>query len=799
MNTLIIHLNQWGEQARHFVWPMLWQSSVFIGLVYLLDCLLRKRVAANVRYLFWLLVLLKLLVPPGVASPTSLAWWLWPPAEEPRAKPFTIVYETAAVPFPTLAVSHNAVVLPTPALSIEAWGLTIWAGVGLGIFAVAIRRGFELRRQTKHAAPASSGLDQLLVLLQQETGFGQPVSLRITSQPVSPALFGLFRPIILLPESMVDRLSTPQLRAVLLHELLHLGRRDVWVQCAQAFLQIVYWWHPLVWFANLRIRRVREEAVDDAVVRILSAEADIYPRTLLEVARLALPRPMSGLGIVGILESGKAFRSRIERLLGPSVPMRKPSMLWFGAIILFSAVALPMGKAPAKSARDPASVESGKTNIQSARTNLIKILQARGVTFNNYLISSRNSDGGAEYDLNTGMVRATNGAFLTMGKTVVIADDIELNRETGRITAKGDVYVKNPEFQVRAEQLNLDRVRSRSESQAGHGPTPDQLPLMQNIFENTPTTVLPANGLGGLLERKTEVIGVDGAMLKYAFAKKKGVNPGSNEEIRRSLGKLLDEAVGIDPSTGQQLSCFYHDLDGHLLLTGTPRQIELAKNAINELLATSPAITLKASFFELPEEALATLITEQLRKFPLPHISLKNPTSGVRILTQKETGEFLNRLKKMDGVDLKNSFSVTTRSGRRASMCSGELLGPDLPPPKAHAAQPSSTTLDITPTLESDSSTIDLQLHFLVTDFLGYDDLPGGGGPLPHYRLRGVLETLHYKLLAEQSAVIANPDSFQTRDREQKTGALDDRAKRILAIITATIVDETGNPASPSH
>ena len=142
----------------------------------------------------------------------------------------------------------------------------------------------------------------------------------LTAEAMSPAVCGLFRPIVLLPQSLIERLSANQLRAVLLHELIHLRRRDVWVNCAQTLLQIVYWWHPLLWFANARMRRVREEAVDDAVMFALSEEAEIYAPTLLEVAKLAFNRPLATLGLVGILESRNALRHRIERLLNFSTP-----------------------------------------------------------------------------------------------------------------------------------------------------------------------------------------------------------------------------------------------------------------------------------------------------------------------------------------------------------------------------------------------------------------------------------------------------------------------------------------------
>jgi beta-lactamase regulating signal transducer with metallopeptidase domain len=681
MNILINHLNQWAAHAGHFAGPMLWQSSIFIGLVYLLEFVMRKRVGANIRYLFWLLVLLKLLVPPSMASPTSFAWWLWPTAQESAQKPFTVIYGRVAGSSPIPGLPTNTLNDSMASLSIEAWGLLIWAAVGIGMFAFALKRGLQLSRQVNHAAQAPVALDQLLAFLEQDGKLPQRTRIRTIIHPTSPAVFGLFRPIILLPQSIVNRLSTPQLRAILLHELVHVRRRDVWVQCAQTFLQIIYWWHPLVWFANLRIRRVREEAVDDAVVRILRAEADIYPRTLLEVARLALRRTAPGLGIVGILESGKAFRNRIERLIAPAVHARKPSMLWFGVILLFSALVFPMGKAPARS--------------------------------------------------------------------VPVSDLTQLGEEH---------QLTDPAELIKTRQSTND------------------------------------SDLSG--DRRTVLITLDRAMVNYVFGTKNGA-PKSNEEIKSALEEFVRNAAGINPFTGEEVSCYFNDRDGRLILSGTARQIELTEKAIFKLLAKMRAITLKASFVELPEAGLVAVMTDQVAKLPFPNIRLKNSTFAVKILSQKETTQFLGGLKKMEGADLKNSLSVTTRSGRQASINSVGLPAPELFAPKAGAAQPSSTSLDITPTLESDASTIDLQLRFLVTDFLGYDDPPGGGDPLPHYRLRGNLEMQHCKLLAGQSAVLVNPESFQSQDPQQKTGTLDEGAKRILVVVTATIVDEAGH-AVPS-
>jgi hypothetical protein len=151
---------------------------------------------------------------------------------------------------------------------------------------------------------------------------------------------------VLLPQSLGEKLPPQHLSAVLLHELIHLRRRDVWVNLMQSLLQVLYWWHPLLWLANARIRRVREEAVDDAVILTLNEESSVYAPTLLEVARLAFNRPLASLGLVGILESKNALRQRIERLLTNTPGRSGLSVASVVAIVAFTAVAVPMGEGP---------------------------------------------------------------------------------------------------------------------------------------------------------------------------------------------------------------------------------------------------------------------------------------------------------------------------------------------------------------------------------------------------------------------------------------------------------------------
>ena len=312
MNSLLETLNVWADHALRFAWPMLWQSSLLIGVLFAVDLVLRKKLRPAVRYALWLVVVVKVLLPPSLAFPTGPSWWLRPAQiapPQPRPTSVTVTYSTDDRP--ALPSVGTPVLMPPyrPRLSPSGWALIVTATVSLALFAWMLVRWYQVARDARRAAAAPAWLGELLPERQRWA------RIRLTDRPQSPAVCGLFRPVILLPRSLADHLQPAQLRAVLLHELFHLRRGDVWVNCLQALVQILYWWHPLLWLANSRIRRVREEAVDDAVMLALKEDAETYAPTLLEVAKLSLRRPLASLGLVGILESRSSLRQRIERLL----------------------------------------------------------------------------------------------------------------------------------------------------------------------------------------------------------------------------------------------------------------------------------------------------------------------------------------------------------------------------------------------------------------------------------------------------------------------------------------------------
>ena len=177
-------------------------------------------------------------------------------------------------------------------------------------------------------------------------GIKGSVGLKVSAAASSPAVCGLVRPTVLVPQNLGSSLGAGHLRTVLLHELAHIKRGDLWVNLVQTLLQIVYFYNPLLWVANRAIRRVREQAVDEQVQVAMGEKAGEYPQTLLSVAKLAFRRPALSLRFIGVVESRSALSGRIKKMLNQPVPKSaKLGLVGLISVVVIGAVLLPMAKA----------------------------------------------------------------------------------------------------------------------------------------------------------------------------------------------------------------------------------------------------------------------------------------------------------------------------------------------------------------------------------------------------------------------------------------------------------------------
>lgn len=360
MGELVNGLNLAGQAFVAWAGSLLIQSSLLIVILAALDWVLRKRVKAVLRYWIWLLILAKLLLPPSLSSPTSLVSWVGSRLPQtalvslaPEAVPSAAPASGDAPGTANLLIGLRAeagqetgvpgpVVLPTwQALVLLAWMVAVLLMGALLIQRVSFVHG--LMRQSQEAP------DALQALLEQccaQMAVRSRVGIRLTYLSASPCVCGLRRPVILMPEQMLRQLGTPQLRSVLFHELAHIQRGDLWLSLLQTLLQIVYLYHVPLWWANARIRAIREQAVDETALAALGQEAEEYPRTLLCISKLAFSRPALSLRLLGVVESEKALTARIEHMVSRPFPKSvRLGLRGLAALVVVALVLLPMARA----------------------------------------------------------------------------------------------------------------------------------------------------------------------------------------------------------------------------------------------------------------------------------------------------------------------------------------------------------------------------------------------------------------------------------------------------------------------
>jgi len=415
MNTVVETINAAGGAFVDFALPMLVQSSVLFVILLVIDAVLRRRVRAVFRYWIWMLVLVKLILPPSLWSPVSVGRWLGDPLKAPTAalleldepqpagplaEPRSIAVSVlsqdvpASVASPALSMEDPhpetvyrqagmqpdsvwadmdsesppgmaAVPLAGPSLSWQGLVLLSWAAVAVSLLLLLLQRSFFVRGLVAQADEASAAMQDSLNKCRARIGLRREVALKLSAITGSPAACGLIHPVILIPQNLAPRLEANDLQAVLLHELAHIKRGDLWINLAQTLLQIVYFYNPLLWLANAIIRRTREQAVDEAVLVAMGDTAQQYPETLVNIAKLAFrKRPALSLRLVGVVESRSALSGRIRHML--TRPLPKTAKLGGGGlavVAIVAAVLLPMAAAQNRgnlrsASREPSTGES---------------------------------------------------------------------------------------------------------------------------------------------------------------------------------------------------------------------------------------------------------------------------------------------------------------------------------------------------------------------------------------------------------------------------------------------------------
>ena len=228
--------------------------------------------------------------PAGVAAS---AFWVFAPADR----------TAAAAPVLADAAAWQPLVV------------ALWAA-GAAVLCLRMALGVAWIEHLRNApqTPQQRVWQRRLDALARRSGLTRPVALRFVERMGSPASAGWLRPVVLLPASLVARMPTDLIEALLAHELAHIRRHDYLVNLMQGVVESLLFYHPVVWWLSHQVRVEREHIADELAARALGT-----PRPLAH-ALAALSELQSGDCAPPRLAQaahGGHLMSRIERLIRP--------------------------------------------------------------------------------------------------------------------------------------------------------------------------------------------------------------------------------------------------------------------------------------------------------------------------------------------------------------------------------------------------------------------------------------------------------------------------------------------------
>jgi bla regulator protein blaR1 len=325
----------------------LWQSTLFAGVVGLLTLAFRNN-RAPVRYGLWLAASVKFLIPFWLllSLGSQIGWRAAPAIAQPQV---SFVMEEIGRPFSTPASAH----LPAEAASASTRVPAILFGVWLCGFAIGVFSWVQRWRRIRAVVRAASPLRLDI-----------PIQAMSTPARLEPGIFGIRKPVLLLPEGITDRLTPAQLDAIVAHELCHYRRRDNLAAAVHMAVEALFWFHPLVWWIETRLLEERECACDEEVLRAAS-DPEVYAEGILNVCKFYLESPL--VCVSGV--TGANLKKRIETIMTHRVAhkltfVRKLLLAMIGIAAVTGPIAIGMVDAPQAQAHPAGRLEFEAASVK---------------------------------------------------------------------------------------------------------------------------------------------------------------------------------------------------------------------------------------------------------------------------------------------------------------------------------------------------------------------------------------------------------------------------------------------------
>lgn len=299
-------------------------ASLLISIILVVKVILKEKISARWHYAIWFLLIVKLIIPNTFKTSFNLFYLF-----EWAASRYSVSQGVdGGSNFYELSLGNQDILniwsFPEEyALSINGNHTTlllqilfcIWLIGALCMVVWALIYNIKVWNMVKTSEPIEDKvLWGILVKCKEEMKIKKEFRMVESKNIRNPALFGILNPCILLPKNINSKLSLRELKYVMLHEMVHYKKKDIFFNMIACFLQVLHWFNPMIWYGLYHMREDQEIACDSYVLsQIEPKEHYDYGATLIKLLKTT-NASMYTFTIANVLNNKRGIKKRIHMI-----------------------------------------------------------------------------------------------------------------------------------------------------------------------------------------------------------------------------------------------------------------------------------------------------------------------------------------------------------------------------------------------------------------------------------------------------------------------------------------------------
>lgn len=399
------------DSMVQLLWIISWQVILLAMIVWAISRLAWKA-PASWRYILWLILLVKFFVPPFVhiptphlpakllalpivsTTPTAIPEDNIKPSQSDKSRP-SAAHEVSNKPTVIDAAQDYVKNTRPSILYLEGAVTVLWlAGFGFMLTQLITRK----RRQNalmSNSLLAGEGLTEFLANSCSHLGMFKAPEIRLSEEVYTPMVIGLFKPAIIFPTKIKELYDKSDLKAMMLHELAHLKRHDMWAIWLYQIALLIFFFHPVVWLLGRELKKERELACDELVIGLSVITREEYANGYVTALKMSSGIPLK-TDSLAMAEPFEIEKQRILLILRKPVGKANPWLL--ALLFLVALIGLPTISSTAGNDYDLAEIQAEIDNSYASTrsgkgTILIQSSMPGGSLQTNTLCYSTFSDG----------------------------------------------------------------------------------------------------------------------------------------------------------------------------------------------------------------------------------------------------------------------------------------------------------------------------------------------------------------------------------------------------------------------